>query len=70
MISYEINLSLDKNHACVINSDCINNEGSYDCSCKIGYDGDPTKRCLDIDECRGMVLIRLSFELVMFKVAP
>ena len=45
--------SLDKNHACVINSDCTNNDGSYECSCKIGYKGDPRKRCLDINECQG-----------------
>ena len=40
-------LGLDNCHA---DSDCINTEGSFDCECRAGYDGNGIV-CSDIDEC-------------------
>ena len=34
----------------IVNGDCFDTEGSYDCSCSFGYDGDGFT-CNDIDEC-------------------
>ena len=36
---------------CKSNTDCWNTVGSFLCACKIGYTGDPTSKCIDIDEC-------------------
>ncbi|XP_068687099.1 fibrillin-2-like [Montipora foliosa] len=36
---------------CDVNADCHNTDGSYICSCKVGYTGDG-KTCTDIDECQ------------------
>lgn len=34
------------------NGECINNDGSYRCKCKMGYKLDPTgKKCVDENEC-------------------
>ena len=43
MPSYQL-LSTDKNECetetpCDENADCLNNEGSFTCTCKAGYDG-------------------------------
>jgi len=38
-------------HRCDRNANCIELEGTYDCSCKEGYDGDGFS-CSDIDECQ------------------
>lgn len=40
-----------KEYACVSNSVCINEIGSYKCECIPGYWMDSTGKCIDIDEC-------------------
>ncbi|KAK8779987.1 hypothetical protein V5799_018672, partial [Amblyomma americanum] len=37
--------------ACGLNALCLNDVGSYHCTCKEGYSGDPRIQCLDVDEC-------------------
>eukprot|EP00548_Thalassiothrix_antarctica_P005477 CAMPEP_0194130004 /NCGR_PEP_ID=MMETSP0152-20130528/1179_1 /TAXON_ID=1049557 /ORGANISM="Thalassiothrix antarctica, Strain L6-D1" /LENGTH=570 /DNA_ID=CAMNT_0038824409 /DNA_START=71 /DNA_END=1780 /DNA_ORIENTATION=+ len=36
---------------CHRNADCIEQIGSYTCSCKDGYTGNPFENCMDINEC-------------------
>ncbi len=36
---------------CMANSTCDNTDGSYDCPCDPGYQGDGRTGCSDIDEC-------------------
>jgi len=36
---------------CMANSTCANTDGSYDCPCDPGYQGDGRTGCSDIDEC-------------------
>ena len=36
---------------CKSNTDCWNTPGSFLCACKIGFTGNPTSKCIDIDEC-------------------
>ncbi|XP_068736624.1 protein kinase C-binding protein NELL2-like [Montipora capricornis] len=38
------------NHTCSSDAECINTNGSYNCSCKAGFVGDG-RNCSDIDEC-------------------
>ncbi|XP_022809266.1 fibulin-1-like [Stylophora pistillata] len=35
---------------CDVNAECSNTEGSFNCSCKVGFNGDG-KKCTDVDEC-------------------
>lgn len=37
-------------HECDVNANCVDNIGSYDCRCNIGYLGDGFS-CYDINEC-------------------
>lgn len=41
-----------ENNPCDFNSKCINNEGSYHCQCRRGYELIEHNECIDIDECR------------------
>ena len=40
-------------HNCHANADCINTDGSFECSCKDGYEGDGNV-CDDVNECQGL----------------
>src|SRR5690606_35733007 len=40
----------DGGHTCDTNAACENTSGSYECTCKTGYEGDG-ETCEDIDEC-------------------
>ncbi|XP_068737583.1 uromodulin-like isoform X1 [Montipora capricornis] len=46
----DIDECLVENHTCSSDAECINANGSYNCSCKAGYVGDG-RNCSDIDEC-------------------
>ena len=35
---------------CYDNAECINTEGSYECNCNNGYDGEGND-CYDVNEC-------------------
>jgi len=40
---------------CAENAACINNDGSFDCECKVGFNhaqSNPLELCLDLDECQ------------------
>ena len=39
-------------HNCHANADCLNTDGSFECSCKDGYEGDGNV-CDDVNECQG-----------------
>ncbi|XP_059507113.1 uncharacterized protein LOC125457750 isoform X2 [Stegostoma tigrinum] len=39
------------NSTCPQNADCHNGMGNYSCVCKTGYEGDPFRFCIDVDEC-------------------
>ena len=39
-------------HECVINADCVDTNGSYQCPCADGYSGDGRNGCKNIDECK------------------
>lgn len=34
------------------NSHCENTEGSYNCICNIGWEGDARKKCVNVNECQ------------------
>ncbi|XP_038671359.1 mucin-4-like [Scyliorhinus canicula] len=36
---------------CLENAECQNAIGNYSCMCKTGYEGQPDRFCIDIDEC-------------------
>lgn len=36
---------------CDVNAVCTNTDGSFDCTCNVGYTGDGTE-CIDINECK------------------
>lgn len=36
---------------CGENAECTDIVGSFTCSCKEGFTGDPSKKCHDVDEC-------------------
>ena len=46
----DVNECLSETHECDINGNCLDNIGSYDCSCNTGYSGDGFS-CEDINEC-------------------
>ena len=52
-LPFDFNLDIDECAAevteCDINADCLNTEGSFNCTCKAGYSGNGTT-------CRGMTL--------------
>ena len=37
---------------CGENTVCSDTDGSYNCACKPGYEGDPYVNCVDINECQ------------------
>ena len=37
---------------CGENTVCTDTDGSYNCACKAGYEGDPYVNCVDINECQ------------------
>lgn len=37
---------------CGTNAVCLDTPGSFTCSCKEEYTGDPFKGCVDVDECK------------------
>ncbi|CAB4031234.1 fibrillin-2-like, partial, partial [Paramuricea clavata] len=39
------------NFSCDPNATCINSQGSYNCQCKNGFQGNGKQNCTDIDEC-------------------
>ena len=47
---YDINECIEETDDCSENAICINNQGSYECQCNSGYEGDG-KTCDDVDEC-------------------
>ncbi|XP_068706697.1 uromodulin-like [Montipora foliosa] len=46
----DIEECLTGNHTCSSDANCINTNGSYNCSCKAGFVGDG-RNCSEIDEC-------------------
>ena len=34
------------------NSHCENTEGSYNCICNIGWEGDARRKCVNVNECQ------------------
>ncbi|XP_064386442.1 uncharacterized protein LOC135334976 [Halichondria panicea] len=38
-------------NSCSSNAMCINSPGGFDCSCPLGFVGEPTVDCQDLDEC-------------------
>ncbi|GLH00244.1 Fat-like cadherin-related tumor suppressor homolog, partial [Gryllus bimaculatus] len=43
-----------KDNPCGENAVCTDTVGSFICSCKEDYTGDPFKGCVDIDECTAL----------------
>mmetsp|Transcript_12907 Transcript_12907/g.14770 ORF Transcript_12907/g.14770 Transcript_12907/m.14770 type:complete len:448 (+) Transcript_12907:84-1427(+) len=37
---------------CGNNASCIDNSGTFECKCNDGYEGDPTRFCIDQNECK------------------
>ena len=37
---------------CGDNTVCTDTDGSYNCACEAGYEGDPYVKCKDINECK------------------
>ena len=56
--SSDMDECVEGTHNCDSNADCTNNEGSYTCSCKVGWTGEGTT-----GNCVGMCLI---FDLFNF----
>ena len=50
LFSQDINECLISNGNCHPNAQCINSDGSFECHCDEGYDGNGST-CTDIDEC-------------------
>ncbi|XP_022807756.1 signal peptide, CUB and EGF-like domain-containing protein 1 [Stylophora pistillata] len=46
----DVNECSTKTHNCNVNAECNNTEGSFNCSCKVGFNGDG-KKCTDVNEC-------------------
>ncbi|XP_065180637.1 uncharacterized protein LOC135811337 [Sycon ciliatum] len=44
-------LERNHSHVCRRHADCVNNDGSYACLCRLGYHGDGHLACHDNDEC-------------------
>ena len=42
---------MKNSHNCHVLADCYDNSGSYECKCRLGYDGDGLT-CDDFDECK------------------
>jgi len=50
---------------CDDNAECINTEGSYECNCNNGYEGDG-KNCFDVNECdKGRVVKWAENQIVL-----
>lgn len=47
---YDINECIEETDECSKDAICLNNQGSYDCQCNAGYEGNG-KTCDDVDEC-------------------
>ena len=50
--SIDINECKEGQHGCHVNATCNNNEGSYNCSCKLGLIGDGRNSCKGKDKDR------------------
>ena len=47
----DINECTEGGSTCKSNTDCWNLYGSHNCTCMVGFTGDPFVGCVDIDEC-------------------
>merc|ERR1712131_125980 len=47
----DIDECMENTHLCVLDSDCINNDGSYECECYEGFVGDGFRECINDNEC-------------------
>ena len=54
-------------HNCHANADCINTDGSFECSCKDGYQGDGNV-CDDVNECQGLGCMTYDSEVTTQKL--
>jgi len=48
---WDIDECSERTHQCGQGATCANTDGSYDCSCPEGTEGDATIECLDLDDC-------------------
>ena len=51
LLTRDINECTEGGSTCKDNTDCWNLVGSHNCTCKVGFTGDPFSYCTDIDEC-------------------
>ena len=47
----DIDECMENTHLCILDSDYINNEGSYECECYEGFVGDGFRECINDNEC-------------------